>query len=54
MNRDYFTTPIQGGGRDAYHYGHTSLSSNKVEPKGNKYFWIGLFLLTIIVIYHMV
>ena len=37
-NRDYFTRPIQSGGRTAHDYGHNRITSDD-EPRGDRFWW---------------
>lgn len=40
MNRDYFTRPIQSGGRSSHDYGHTRLTSDRSD----RWWYVGLAL----------
>lgn len=39
-NRDYFTRPIQGGGRSSHDYGHTRFAP--VDRSGDRWWIVGL------------
>lgn len=41
-NRDYFTRPIQGGGRSSHDYGHTRFAP--VDRSGDRWWIVGLLL----------
>jgi hypothetical protein len=49
MNRDHYTRPIQGNGRDALGYGHTELERLPIGPtwRLDLLLWIAIILVGI-------
>lgn len=47
-NRDYFSRPIQSGGRTAHDYGHNRIHA---EPRGtDRWWWVGLAVLAVFLV----
>jgi len=50
MNRDYFTRPIQGGGRDAHYYGNSGPLQPMDQPASRSRLMVAALLFAAVVV----